>query len=93
MNLARITSELKSRGIEYMVCGSVASILRGIPRTTQDIDIVVHINGFNARQLATSLVIEKFHVSEEADIEAVTTARTSGRRLGPTDGATALNDS
>ncbi len=69
--LARITSELESRSIEYMVCGSVASIFHGVPRTTQDVDIVVNLTGFDAKRLASSLDEEQFYVSEAAAVEAV----------------------
>jgi len=69
--LARITGELESRNIEYMVCGSVASIFHGVPRTTQDVDIVVRIDGFDAKRLASGLDPEQFYVSESAAVDAV----------------------
>jgi hypothetical protein len=69
--LARITSELESMSIEDMVCGSVASIFHGVPRTTQDVDIVVSLTGFDAKKLASSLDEEQFYVSESAAVDAV----------------------
>ena len=69
--LAKITSELESRSIEYMVCGSVASIFHGVPRTTQDVDIVVSLTGLDAKRLASLLDEEQFYVSEAAAVDAV----------------------
>jgi hypothetical protein len=37
----RLTSALDRAGIAYMVTGSFASAYHGIPRATQDIDMVI----------------------------------------------------
>ncbi len=39
--LARITSDLKEHGIDYMVIGAVALLAHGYPRFTEDIDLVL----------------------------------------------------
>jgi hypothetical protein len=49
-----VASGLEELGLDYVVGGSVASSLHGIPRATQDIDIVVvlpgkHVDGFVER--------------------------------------------
>lgn len=39
--LTRITTALEMHGIPYMLTGSVASSLYGVPRATNDVDIVI----------------------------------------------------
>lgn len=41
--LQDVADKLTSAGIEYMVTGSVASFIYGMPRMTHDIDIVVKV--------------------------------------------------
>lgn len=41
--------------LPFIVAGSVASSARGIPRYTQDIDLVVRIGAFQVERLATAL--------------------------------------
>ncbi len=38
--LVRLTALLDGAGIPFMVAGSFASTAHGVPRTTQDIDVV-----------------------------------------------------
>jgi len=52
MNLAepvqvtrQIAETFEALGIKYLVGGSLASSLHGIPRATQDVDIVADIEG------------------------------------------------
>jgi hypothetical protein len=52
-----VTSVLEFLGVKYVVGGSLASSLQGIPRATQDADIVAamapeHVDGFVAGLLA-----------------------------------------
>ena len=39
--LRRITAALDANGVPYMLTGSLASSIYGIPRATNDIDIVI----------------------------------------------------
>jgi hypothetical protein len=39
--LTRVTTALEMHGIPYMVTGSVASSLYGVPRSTNDVDLVI----------------------------------------------------
>jgi hypothetical protein len=48
--LTQLTSDLKERGIDYMVIGAVALLAHGYPRFTEDIDLVLTPEG-----------LEKFH--------------------------------
>ena len=53
--LARLTQALESAGVPYMICGSVASFFHGVPRTTQDVDLVVQLTGFDVPKLLEHL--------------------------------------
>jgi len=48
--LARLSSALEERGIDYMVIGAVALLAHGYPRFTEDIDLVMTAEG-----------LQKFH--------------------------------
>ena len=48
--LARLSSDLEDRGIDYMVIGAVALLAYGYPRFTEDIDLVMTAEG-----------LQKFH--------------------------------
>ena len=48
--LARLSDDLKERGIDYMVIGAVALLAHGYPRFTEDIDLVMTAEG-----------LQKFH--------------------------------
>lgn len=77
MNLAepvQITGQVaevfESLGIRYLVGGSLASSLHGIPRATQDIDIVAEIEGNQVESLVEALKTE-FYVDADMIREAV----------------------
>ena len=40
-----VTAALEELGVPYFVCGSLASIIHGLVRTTNDVDIVAHPSG------------------------------------------------
>ena len=46
--LAQVSSDLKRRGIDYMVIGAVALMAHGYPRFTEDIDLVLTKEGLEA---------------------------------------------
>jgi hypothetical protein len=48
--LARLSTDLEDRGIDYMVIGAVALLAHGYPRFTEDIDLVMTPDG-----------LQKFH--------------------------------
>ena len=52
---------LDQAGIRYMVAGSVASIVYGEPRLTNDVDLVVVLNDSQIPQLATLFPADHFY--------------------------------
>ena len=55
------TQPLDQAGIRYMVAGSVASIVYGEPRLTNDVDLVVVLNDSLIQQLATLFPADRFY--------------------------------
>jgi hypothetical protein len=53
--LAGVAAKFDQCGIEYMIVGSFASNLYGIPRATQDADLVVEISATGIEQLSSVL--------------------------------------
>lgn len=51
----KVTTVLQQLGIRYLVGGSLASSLHGIPRATQDVDIVVTISEAQIQKIAELL--------------------------------------
>lgn len=68
--LEPVTKALESMAVPYMICGSIASNVYGIPRLTQDVDLVAAIPLFRADALATTLQ-GTYYVSPEAIREAI----------------------
>jgi hypothetical protein len=68
--VGRVVDLLDQVGIPYMVAGSFASNIHGIPRMTQDADLVIDAGERAALQLVRLLEPE-FYVSADAAREAV----------------------
>jgi hypothetical protein len=68
--VARLARAFESAGIAYVVGGSFASSLYGIPRATQDVDIVADLHGDEVDALVGALVGE-FFVDTDAVRDAV----------------------
>jgi hypothetical protein len=66
----RVIEALEHLGVPYMIAGSFASNLHGVPRMTQDADLVVDLEARAARRLVERLEPE-FYASVEAALEAV----------------------
>jgi hypothetical protein len=66
----KATAIFEKLGVDYCVGGSVASSLYGVPRATQDVDIVADLNEQNLK-IALPLLIECFFVDEEMAKNAV----------------------
>jgi hypothetical protein len=73
--MARLTQALETANVPYMICGSVASFFHGVPRTTQDVDLVVQLTGFDVPRLLQCLPDDDFYVSESAALDAVRSQR------------------
>jgi hypothetical protein len=69
--LHRIVAALERAGIPSMLTGSHASSYHGMPRATQDIDIVISPSPAQIRALAKDLPDSEYYVDEEAALDAV----------------------
>lgn len=65
-----VAATLERLGIPYLVGGSLASSFHGIPRTTQDADVVVRIAEDDVPDLVAAFA-DDFYVDEGAVLEAV----------------------
>ena len=68
--LRRVTAALDRNGVPYMLTGSVASSMYGIPRATNDIDIVIE----PAREQLLSLVQMLQRVGLTVEVDSALTA-------------------
>jgi hypothetical protein len=69
--LGRIVRALDAAHIPFMVAGSLASTFHGVPRTTQDIDLVIEPSAATLKALVASLPPRDYYVSEEAALDAL----------------------
>ncbi len=69
--LERLVGLLEAAGVPYMVAGSFASTYHGVPRTTQDIDIVVEPTFGTLGRLLNLLPEDRYYVSEQAARDAL----------------------
>lgn len=69
--LALVGAQLDRIGCPRFTTGSVASMVYGEPRFTNDIDIVVRLDERKAREVAAAFVGDDWYVSTEAAVEAV----------------------
>jgi len=72
--LQLVLSNLENHQIHYMVTGSFASNMHGVPRTTYDADIVVDVSRYSLERFLQSLG-DDFYVSHEAAKEALKSRR------------------
>ena len=69
--LRKVGAELDRIGCERFTTGSVASMIYGEPRFTNDIDIVVRLSEHQARCVAEAFTGDEWYVSEAAALDAV----------------------
>jgi len=69
--LQRLAGHFERAGISYMVVGSFASTLHGMPRTTHDIDIVVDLTSASLTAFLSDLTEEAYYISEGAARDAL----------------------
>jgi predicted nucleotidyltransferase len=67
----RVIAALDRAGIPFMLTGSFASSFHGVPRATQDIDLVIAPDGERLRILARDLLTDGFYVDEDAALDAL----------------------
>ena len=65
-----VGAALDDLGVPWLVGGSVASSLHGIPRSTQAVDLVADLRGTNAARFAAALQ-DRFYVDADAVMDAV----------------------
>jgi hypothetical protein len=63
--------KLESLGVNYFTTGSMASILYGEPRFTNDVDIVVDLDDAGVAGICAAFPAPDYYVSESAAHEAV----------------------
>ena len=66
----KFTSVLEQLGIDYLVGGSLASSLHGIPRSTQDVDLVARLEPKHVTPLVEALG-EGFYADEDMIRDAI----------------------
>jgi hypothetical protein len=65
-----VSSELERLGVTYLVGGSLASSLHGVPRSTNDVDIVAVLREEHAEPLAGALK-DRFYVDADMIRDAI----------------------
>jgi hypothetical protein len=69
---------LNKSNIEYMVTGSVASIIYGEPRVTYDIDLVLSLDTSNVLQLTEAFPADEFYCPPQEVIKTEAAGKTGG---------------
>jgi len=69
--LERFVGKLDLAGIPYMIAGSVVSTFYGVPRSTNDIDIVVDPNRSTLESLLKSLPEDDYYVNADVAHDAL----------------------
>lgn len=69
--IARVVAALTKANVPYMLTGSLASSLHGIPRSTQDIDIVIATDRPGLERLLGQFPEAEFYVSRDAAMQAL----------------------
>ncbi len=67
----RMVAALETAGIPYMLTGSFASSYHGVPRATQDIDLVIAPTREQLTQLLAQLPRTEYYVDEDAAFDAL----------------------
>ena len=68
--IRRIINFLDAASIPYMLTGSFASSLHGMPRATQDIDLVIAPNPASLEALLKNFPEDQYYVSRDAAFDA-----------------------
>ena len=69
--LRRLVDKLDAAGVPHMVAGSFASTYHGVPRSTQDIDIVIDPTLSSLDALVASMPEEDYYVDADAARDAL----------------------
>lgn len=68
--VARVAAALDALGVRYVVGGSLASSLYGIPRSTQDVDLVAELREAHVARFVESLT-DEFYVDADMIRDAI----------------------
>ena len=68
--LQRVIAKLDQAGVGYMLTGSFASAYYGVPRSTQDLDLVIEASAEQLQTFVRSLPTEEYYADLDAALEA-----------------------
>jgi len=68
--LARLSAKLTAAGIRHMVVGSFASSFHGVPRSSQDLDIVIDPDAGSLQRFLDSLPAAEYYADADAALDA-----------------------
>jgi uncharacterized protein (DUF1330 family) len=69
--LRKVTETLDRNGMDYMITGSTASSLQGVPRTTHAIDLVLSIQATDIENLVEAFPSPLYYLDAESIREAI----------------------
>jgi len=68
--LARLSTKLSAAGIRHMVVGSFASSFHGVPRSSQDLDLVIDPDATSLRRFLASLPVAEYYADADTALDA-----------------------
>jgi len=69
--LARLVAKLAAAGIPNMVVGSFASSFHGVPRSSQDLDLIIDPDRHSLSRLLADLSASEYYVDAAAALDAL----------------------
>jgi hypothetical protein len=69
--LARLITKLSEAGVPHMVVGSFASSFHGIPRSSQDLDVVIDPSAASLRRFLSALPVDDYYADPQAALDAL----------------------
>ena len=69
--LARLSAKLTSAGVPHMVVGSFASSFHGVPRSSQDLDLVIDPEPASLRRFLADLPPAEYYADADAAVDAL----------------------
>jgi hypothetical protein len=69
--LARLAAKLRAAEVPHMVVGSFASSFHGVPRSSQDLDLVIDPEPASLRRLLADLPPDEYYVDENTAMDAL----------------------
>jgi hypothetical protein len=69
--LARLVRKLADAGIPHMVVGSFASSFHGVPRGSQDLDLIIDPQLASLRRFLADLPLDEYYADADAALDAL----------------------